>query len=61
VIVPAAKRWMEQYQPFTPLIETQRAPLLCNDPGSSLWQAVVWFGDILVVGSFSATSFSQKA
>jgi ABC-2 type transport system permease protein len=58
--MPAAIRWVAQHQPFTPLIEAQRALLLGDDPGNSIWQAVAWFGGILILAFFSANRLFQR-
>jgi ABC-2 type transport system permease protein len=58
--MPAAIRWIAQHQPFTPLIESQRALLLGDDPGRALWLAVAWFGGILVLAFFAANRLFQR-
>jgi ABC-2 type transport system permease protein len=40
--MPAGLRWIAEYQPFTPVIDTLRGLLTGEPVGSSAWQAVAW-------------------
>ncbi|MFI5611839.1 ABC transporter permease [Amycolatopsis sp. NPDC051903] len=49
--MPAGLRWIAEYQPFTPIIETLRALLLDKPLGSHLWFALGWCA-VLALGGY---------
>jgi ABC-2 type transport system permease protein len=42
--MPNGLRWFAEYQPFTPIIETLRGPLMDKPIGDNAWIALVWPG-----------------
>lgn len=49
--MPAGLRWIAEYQPFTPIIETLRALLMGKPLGSHLWFALGWCA-VLTLGGY---------
>jgi ABC-2 type transport system permease protein len=60
--MPEWLRWVADNQPLTPIIETIRALLLGNDPGTDAAWALGWIALILAVGVvWSTVLFVRKA
>jgi ABC-2 type transport system permease protein len=60
--MPEWLRWVADNQPLTPIIETIRALLLGNDPGTDAAWALGWIALILAVGIvWSTVLFVRKA
>jgi len=60
--MPQWLQWIAQNQPITPIIETIRAFLFGDDPGSELWWALGWCA-LIIAGAYvwAAWLFRRKA
>jgi ABC-2 type transport system permease protein len=58
--MPSWLRPVADHNPITPMVETVRGLLMGAPIGDAWWQALAWFGGILLVSFVAAAALSMR-